>query len=182
MAENEDLLEIAIPGHVSAQKAAQILGVSADRIYKYIQDGRLHSRQVGHLHMIPIEDVEAFQRQPSGRVRKQPPAWRLYRSNIQLGSTAIRVQIRPGQQEAFQEKLKALLEQQAHLLTGSIQRYIFEDEDAPASVQIWLVWKSNELPDTATHEQELAALQAELADVLDWDTAQFSHLHGLLYT
>ncbi len=38
------------------------------------------------------------------------------------------------------------------------------------------------MPDEAAREQALAAFKAELADVLDWETAQISTKEGIIYT
>jgi quinol monooxygenase YgiN len=92
------------------------------------------------------------------------------------------VKIRSGQKQAFQEKLKHLLEEESHRLTGTIQRYIWEDQHSSDTVHVWLVWKDNEMPGEMVRGQEFAAFQAEFADVLDWKTAKTSALKGLLYT
>jgi hypothetical protein len=44
------------------------------------------------------------------------------------------------------------------------------------------MWKDSEMPDQDIHEQELAAFRAELADVVDWETAQSSEKDGIIYT
>ena len=132
--------------------------------------------------MIPIEAVEQFKRAPAGRARTQPPMWRTYRSSIKLLGTGIEVHICPGQEAALEKKLKAMSKGKKHLLTGSIQRYIMRDKADETLVSIWLVWKDNELPDEATHKQEIEAFKAEFADVLDWDTAVFSSKEGVVYT
>jgi hypothetical protein len=38
------------------------------------------------------------------------------------------------------------------------------------------------MPDETVSEQELEAFKAELADVLDWDTARYSYTEGIIYT
>jgi hypothetical protein len=56
-----------------------------------------------------------------------------------------------------------------------MQRYVFEEEAEPKYLVISLIWKDTEMPDETVIQQDLKPLQAELADVLDWDTAQFNH-------
>ena len=178
----KDTAYLSIPGHFSVQKAADTLGISDERVYQLLKAKELPGRRVSGMWMIPIEAVEQFKRTPAGRARTQSPAWRTYSSSIKLLGTGIEVHIRPGREEALEKKLKAMSKGRTHLLTGSIQRYIMRDKMDETLVSIWLVWKDNELPDEATHEQEMEAFQAEFADVLDWDTAVFSNKEGVVYT
>jgi hypothetical protein len=87
-----------------------------------------------------------------------------------------------GQQERLIEKLKAIFKGQRHRFPGSIQRYVFEDSISRSTVSILLVWKDTEMPDEASREQALAAFKAELADVLDWETARYATKEGIIYT
>ena len=64
----------------------------------------------------------------------------------------------------------------------TIQRYIFKDDISPSEMSIWLIWKDTEMLDNATRDQELTAFKAELADVLNWETAQISTKEGIIYT
>lgn len=88
--------------------------------------------------------------------------------------TDTRVRVRDGKQAQMIEKLRAIYTGQRHTFPGTIQRYIFKDTSSPATVSIWLVWKDTEMPDEATRGRDLRAFQAELADVLNWGTAQIS--------
>lgn len=178
--EREDILDT--PGFVSTKKAAELLGVSYYRVYEYIKAGRLPVKRVGHMLFVPVEAIEQFQAGASGRTRTQPPAWRVYRSGIKLLGTDIEVQVYTGQEKKAIEKLKAIYEHQQHTFTGSIARFVFEDEASPAILSIWLVWKDSELPDEATHQKEFEAFKAALADVLDWETAKIRHKKGIIYT
>ncbi len=94
----------------------------------------------------------------------------------------MQVQVRPGKQDQLIEKLKAIYKGQRHTFPGTIQRYVFKDDISPTVVSILLVWKDTEMPDKAMRERNLAAFKAELADVLDWDTAQISTKEGIIYT
>lgn len=178
----EDENSQTIPGYVSPQKAAEMLGISDETVYHYLQTGRLQYERMSRMYLIPIKAVEEFRRQPAGRVRKQPPLWRTYRSGIALEAMGVQVRIRTGQGEAFRDKLRELRERQEHRLTGTSQRYILVEKSDPALVHIWLVWKDNELPDEETRVREWVEFQAEFVEVLDWATARSSEMEGLLYT
>jgi len=159
-----------------------MLGISNYRVHELIRANRLPHQRVGRMYFIPIEAVEHYKSGPSGRARKQPPRWRVYRSGISASGTDIEVQVRSGQEKNALERFKAIYKAQRHTFTGTFARFVFEDETSPMIVSIWLVWKDTELPDEATRQQELAAFQAEFADVLDWDTAVIRQKRGIIYT
>lgn len=159
-----------------------MLGVSDERVYQFIRDKRLPARRVSGMWMIPIEAVEQFRRAPTGRARTQPPYWRTYSSGIKLLCTEIDVHIRPGQEKVLSRKLRAMLRDDKHLFTGSIQRYVLKDKVDEMLVSIWLVWKDSELPDEAVHLAELEAFKQEFSDVLDWETAVIREKEGMVYT
>jgi len=71
---------------------------------------------------------------------------------------------------------------QQHTFPGTIQRYIFKDDISPSEMSILLIWKDTEMLDTAIRDQALTAFKAELADVLNWETAQISTKEGIIYT
>jgi len=179
MAEN-DVSELA--DFISTHEAAEILGISYNRMYQYVRAERLPKVRKGHMFFIPKSAVEHFKRNPPGRVRKQPPGWRIYNDRSKLLRTDILVQVRPNQQEKLVQKLKAIYKGKRHLFTGSMQRYVLRDLATPDHVEISLVWKDTEMPDKETRERELAAFREELADVLDWDTARYSEKEGIIYT
>lgn len=181
MAKDEEFLEV--PGHVSTKKAAKMLGISYDRVYQHIRAKRLPAKRVGHVFMIPIEAIEQFKINPPGRVRRQPPPWRVYNSRTKLLGMDVCVQVRAGQQKKLIEKLKSIYNGKRHSFPGTIQRYILMNDDmTPAIVNIWLIWKDSEMPDEAIRQQDFAAFKSELADVLDWETAQYKTMDGVIYT
>ncbi len=62
-----------IPGYVSIKEAAKILGISANRVYAYVEEGRLPSAKAAHVIMIPLKAVEDFKPLLSGpTLRKEP--------------------------------------------------------------------------------------------------------------
>jgi hypothetical protein len=70
----------------------------------------------------------------------------------------------------------------SHVSSTTIQRYIFKDDISPSEMSIWLIWKDTEKLDNATRDKELTAFKAELADVLNWETAQIRTKEGIIYT
>ncbi|GHO94540.1 hypothetical protein KSF_045880 [Reticulibacter mediterranei] len=171
-----------IPGYVSVREAAEIINVSESRLYEFIREKRLPRYKVGNTLVLAQADLEAFKRNPTGRLRKSPPKWRAYRGGGKLFTTEMQVRIRPGERERLLKKLEAIRKEEWHTLTGSIARYILLDRAAIDTLTILLMWKDSEMPDQDIHEQELAAFRAELADAVDWDTAQISEKDGIIYT
>jgi excisionase family DNA binding protein len=171
-----------MPGYISTDQAAQLLGISKQRVYQYIGEQRLPAFRAGNVILLPVEAVKQFKPHITGRPRKKEPLWRIYRGGSTVLGTDIQVQIFPGQQERLVEKLKAMHRAQRHTFPGTIERYIFKDNTSPATLSIWLVWKDTEMPEEAAREQAFAAFKTELADMLDWGTAQISTKEGIIYT
>ncbi|MBE3559996.1 MAG: hypothetical protein IMW89_12325 [Ktedonobacteraceae bacterium] len=185
--EEEEEEELAIPGHVSINRAANMVGVSRDRIEQILKEEpeRLPHKRVGGRIMIQRSAVENYQRgirKPVGRTRVKPPDWRVYRGGGKVSGTEIQVRMRPGKRKELLTRLQNMLKQQEHTLTGSITRYIFEDRADPDLVTIWLAWKNTEMPEEEQHEQELEAFKDGLDDVLDWSTAVIREKDGIIYT
>lgn len=180
MSEEKEYLRI--PGHVSVKVAAEMIGLSYDRTFRLVKAGRIPSRKVGGKHMIPVNAVEEFKRNPPGRVREKAPAWRVYDNRIRLLSTEIRVRVRPGCLENFEQKLHQLLKEQLYKFPGTMGRYIFKNAHDPELVTISLLWKNNEMADEVTLQRELDAFKTEFSDILDWEHAEISYHEGLLYT
>lgn len=167
---------------VTTSEAAEALGVSYYTVYEYIREKRLVAEMVGGIYMIPRKAVQEFKAKPTGRTRIKPPPWRIYRAGAKVRGMDIRVPVRAGQQERLVEKLNGILEGQRYLFPGTMQRYVFEEETEPKHVIISLIWKDTEMPDEMVIQQDLKPLQAELADVLDWDTAQYTTKRAIIHT
>src|SRR5713226_4186327 len=84
---------------VTTNEAAEMLGLSYYTVYEYIRENRLVAERVGGIYMIPKKAVEEFKAKPTGRTRKTPPPWRIYRAGAKVRAMDIRVQVHPGQQE-----------------------------------------------------------------------------------
>lgn len=78
--------------------------------------------------------------------------------------------------------MKSIYEAESHLFVGTIQRYVLKDKNPSHMVNILLFWKDIDLPDETMREQELASFKNELADLVDWETAQYSYKEGIIYT
>ena len=167
---------------VTTSEAAEALGVSYYTVYEYIKEKRLVADMVGGIYMIPKKAVQEFKAKPTGRIRTHPPLWRKYRAGAKVRGMDIRVRVRAGQLKRLIEKLEAIHEAQRYLFPGTMQRYVFEEEAEPKHVVISLIWKDTEMPDESVIQQDLKPLQAELADGLDWDTAQYTTRQAIIHT
>ncbi len=167
---------------VTTSEAAEALGVSYYTVYEYIKEKRLVAEMVGGIYMIPKKAVQEFKAKPTGRIRTQPPKWRKYRAGAKVRGLDIRVRVHPGQEEHLIEKLEKILDAQRYLFPGTMQRYVFEEEAEPKYILFSLIWKDTEMPDESVIQQDLKPLQAELADVLDWDTAQYTTKQAIIHT
>jgi NTP pyrophosphatase (non-canonical NTP hydrolase) len=78
--------------------------------------------------------------------------------------------------------LHAIQEANRHTFPGTLARYLIKGDEALTSMQFVLIWKDTDMPDETTRQHDLEALQDELADVLDWETAHTSINETLLYT
>ena len=180
MIEHEELPEV--PEYISTDQAAKLLGISKQRIYQYIEEKRLPAFRAGNVILLRREAVEQFKPNITGRPRKRGPQWRVYHGGSTVLGMDIHVQVQPGQQEQLIEKLKVIYKGQKHTFPGTIQRYVFKGNSSPETVSIWLIWKDTEMPDEATQQKNLDAFKAELADVIDWETAEISVKEGIIYT
>jgi excisionase family DNA binding protein len=171
-----------LPGYVSIKEAADLLGVSDKRVYQYVRAGRLSAQRIGHILILPIEEVKQFKPSPTGRMRTRAPSWRVYRSLGTLLVTDIHVQVRLGQQAGLMEKLKAIQKLDQHIFPGTIARYVVKGDEDLKTVQILLVWKTTEMPDETMRKQDFVMFQEELADVLDWETAQINTNEVIIQT
>jgi len=167
---------------VTTSEAAKMLGVSYYTVYEYIREKRIVAELVGGVYIMPRSSVEQFRPKPTGRTRTKPTQWRTYRAGAKVRGIHIKVQVRKGQQARLIAKLEAIQEQQQHLFPGTMQRQIFEDEANLGSVIISLVWKNTDLPDETRVQHDLKLFKEEFADVLDWETAQYSAGTAIIYT
>jgi excisionase family DNA binding protein len=171
-----------LPGYVSIKEAAKILGISDKRVYEYVDEGRLPSMWAADVIMIPLDEVKKFKRRSSGRPRKSIPAWRISSGDNTQFIASVAVQIRDGQQQALMEKLEEIRQNSKHIFPGTVMRLIVESETIPDQVEISLIWRQAVMPSNTEREQALEDFRQELADVLDWNTAQYNNGRVLMHT
>jgi excisionase family DNA binding protein len=173
-----------IPGYVSIKQAAKILGVTESTMYRYVEAGRIPAVQAGHNIMMPEEAVKQFKPKLTGRPRRKVPIWRASPDSSPLLVTSIRIQVHPGQRARLVEKLLKIKQEERHLFPGTVARYVSQEqaEASPATVTLQLVWKQNEAPPEAERRQALEEFATELADVLDWSTAEYSTSKAIIHT
>ncbi len=178
-----DVVDIPnLPGYVSIKEASDLLGVSDKRVYQYVRAGRLPAQRVGHILIIPVEEVKRFKPGPSGRVRRKAPSWRAYRSRGILIVTDIHVPVRVGLQDTLVKKLKAIQKLDRHTFPGTVARYVVKYDKELTALHIVLIWKSTEMPDEEVRKHDLELFQKDLADVLDWERAIYSTNEAIIHT
>src|SRR5579885_351645 len=170
------------PGILTSEEAARRLGVSKDRIYQFVSEGRLPHSTFGNAFMFRVEDVDRIKRNPSGRKQTKIRLWRTYKGNVKVLTTEIVVPVRAGQQKRLHEKLQFIRKSEQHVFPGTLDRYVIAGDGQLNSLHISLYWKSTSMPDESEFQQYLDAFQAELADVLDWEMAEVHTREALLYT
>ena len=170
-----------LPGYLTVREAARIIGVSERSVYGYVHAGKLAGARVGHTIVVSADEARAYQRRAPGRLRTTAPPWhRPPLQNLQY-LTLIRVRVRPGQDESLAHKLHEIRVANKHLLPGTAARYIARDPHNPDKLLIVLVWRRVFMPSNEEREAALAALSADLADVLAWETAARTESRVLLH-
>lgn len=72
LAIQQDLFSALFPdGTVTAREVAQKLGVSQQRVYQFIREGRLPATRVGGVYRIQESDLEKFELRPTGKPRSK---------------------------------------------------------------------------------------------------------------
>ena len=178
---DDDILQ-RLPGYITLKEAAQMLGVAERTVYGYVIDGKLPGIRTGSSIMVKPEDVKNYKRGAPGRRRTVIPIWRLSADNSLLYLTIIFARIKAGQGKRFDAKLEEIRAAEKHLLPGTVARYIARSEEKPEDVQIVLVWRSTVMPPPGEREAALAALRAELAEILDWENAWSEYGRVVMHT
>ncbi len=171
-----------IPGYVTIKEAAKMLGISANRVYTYVEEGRLPSAQAAHVIMIPLEALKDFKSQLSGRPRTSVPLWRISPEENTVLTTSILVRVRTNQYVRLLARLEEMRRDRQHLFPGTLARYFIEKKGHLEHIEILLIWRSTAMPDEATYNQWLDEFRQALNDVLDWDTAQYDTGKVLMHT
>jgi hypothetical protein len=132
--------------------------------------------------MLPEEEVRNFKPKLSGRPRKSIARWRSSPGDNTLHMTQIWVSVRNGQMPTLLRRLEEMRRNEQHIFPGTVSRYIASSETSPEHIEISLTWRSYTTPTRAEQEKALEAFQQDLADVLDWNMARYSHSKILLHT
>jgi excisionase family DNA binding protein len=170
-----------VPGYISIKQAAQLLGITDKRVYRYIDIGRLPAYRSGGVFLLAEEDVKNFKLNPPGRARTGPPVWRVHNARSRVLATDIYVQVR-SQQGSLVEKLKAIQRADQHIFPGTVARYVVKGNPELTTVHFFFVWKDIEIPVDIMSKNDFVAFQEELTDVLDWATAQYSTNEMIIHT
>lgn len=169
-----------LPDYVSVEDASKLLGISKTRVYKYINDGRIHAVKASQAIMIPIKAIEEYKRNITGRPRRSTPAWRIPPDDNNLRMTRILVNILPQKTSLLKELLLEIKQSENYTFPGTIARYICLSTTSPEQVEIELVWRGT------THQNErkqyLEAFQHKFSAILDWHAAQYSESTILMHT
>ena len=94
---------------------------------------------------------------------------------------SVGARLRPGQEEAWIQKLAELRLEARQLMPGSVTRYISRQRGSPAAIQLVLLWHQS-VPGEEERQASLAALRAELDAYLDWEDAAEQEWRVLLNT
>lgn len=171
-----------VPGYVSIKQAAEMLGITDKRVYRYIDLGRLPAFKTGGVFLLAVEDVQRFKLNPPGRTRSVPPRWRVYHARSSVFMTEMHVSVRVGQQNRLLEKLEEMQRMNRHVFPGTIARYIVKGNPELTMVHIFLIWKDTEMPNESDRQQHLKSFEEDFADILQWETAHYTTNEAFIYT
>ena len=166
---------------ITIRDAARMLGVSERSVCGYMEEGSLPAFRARSLTVLRKEDVLNYRRRAPGRLRTRVPTWHEPPVMNPASLSSITVRIRPGQEQHFLRKVREIRLGNKHLLCGTTARYIMHNMDRGNEVQIVLIWRGASMPAEEERQAALAALFADLAEVLDWQTALFAEGVVLLH-
>lgn len=160
-----------LPGYLSVKEAAQIMGVSERSVYGYINAGKLPGVRIGTILAVETEAVLRYERRAPGRDRVRTPAWHVPPEKNQIFVTRISVQVRQGQGEQLTDVLAQIRQAGTHRMPGTVARYVVSSQPLDNDVEIILIWRALGLPSAQERQSAIEAFSADLAEVLDWQTA-----------
>lgn len=167
--------------YLSIHEAARRLGVSPRSVYGYLESGKLPATLVEGFLMVEEEAVQRFRRRAPGRLRVRTPRWRKIPVMNQMMQTRITVRLLPGSEARLRDKLDEMQAERKHCFPGTSARYIAQDQAHPEEVEITLVWRGAVKPSESEREAALDALRVELAEIMEWQTAQVKEGQVLLH-
>src|SRR5258707_6863860 len=172
---------LSFSDYLSVQEVASMLDVSARSVYGYIAKGQLPATRIGERIFVRAQDVSAFERNAPGRQRVLAPAWHTPPERNRQYVTMITVRVRSGASEALVDRLVEIQGSATHCFFGTSARYVVQNQRDPDEIDLVLVWRSPVMPDLACREAAVAALAADLVDVLEWETAVVKEGQTLLH-
>src|SRR5579883_2180961 len=179
--ENEEMT-YPLGDYIGAKEAADMLGITTNRVYEHIKEYRLPAKRFGKIYHIYRPDVLNFRANPTGRQRTKPTPWRVFKGDVQVLVTRIEVKVREGQYERLRAKLQDAYESQRHLFPGTMARYIVSFDEQGRDIEIDLIWKSTDKAKEKDWQSCIDWFKTDLGDVLDWETARFREVAALLST
>lgn len=157
--------------YISIKEAARIMGVSSRSVYDSIQRGKLLTARVGSSLSVSLTSARTYRRTCVGRPRSRVPIWRVpVTRNLQY-LWIITARLRQGQQEQLAQRLEEIRLDREHQLPGTVARYIVQDKVHPEQIQFVLIWRQLAMPPDEERAAAIAAFQANLADIIEWETS-----------
>jgi len=146
---------------LSVRETARILGVSPCSVYGYLARGRLAKYCVDERIMLREDEVLAFADRLHAWPSEPFPALML----------TVHAPVRPGCAQRLDEKLDEFYQQNKHILPGTSRQLFARNVDGPERLTIVLLWPDAAFPTRELHQQALAVLADDLAEVCDWEAA-----------
>lgn len=174
-----------LPGWLSVKQAAQLAGRSVGSIRRAIALGDLPVRRLqGRILISQVfwQQFVLMPQRPGERCRPLPCQTDLAEEPQARVLTTLTVQLRAGQQEVLEQRLRVFAQEQLHCFPGTLDHLIKLGESRPDTLLVLLVWDASSVPPEETREAMLAALRADLATILDWQTEKRYEQHILLHT
>jgi hypothetical protein len=81
----------------------------------------------------------------------------------------------------LESKLEEFRTAGKHQFPGTSARSVVRNHTDPASIELVLVWQAVVMPTADQRQIALAALRADLAEMVEWDQAQVKHGEVLLH-
>jgi excisionase family DNA binding protein len=169
----------SLTGYLSVREAARRVGISPRSMYGYIARGKLTAIRVGRLIAVNAEEVSHCERQVVGRRRERHPIWRVPSVLNRQYMTLIRARVREGASERLEQRLEEIRAAKKHHLTGTVVRSVMCNQHDPTAIQIQFVWRQLVMPPQEERQAAIAALCADLADLLDWGACDLERESGL---
>ncbi len=124
------------------------------RAYKGSDDySHIPSAKAAHVIMLPLQAVEDFKPELSGRPRTSVPVWEISPEGNTVIATSILVRIRSHQYAKLMTKLEEIRREKHHLFSGTLARYVIEKKQHLEHLEILLIWRDTAMPEEATYNQ-----------------------------